>query len=113
MVASPSMVVSLSSNSTVSLVSLKPAGQADRLVADALHQAAVAGDHPGAVVDQVVAEPGVHVPLGHGHADGGGQALAQRAGGGLDARGMAVLRVARRVGARAAGSSRSAPWSPP
>jgi hypothetical protein len=51
------------------------------------------------VVDQGVAEARVHVTLGHGHADGGGQPLAQGAGGGLDAGRMTVLRVARRVGA--------------
>jgi hypothetical protein len=88
------MVVLLSSNSTVSL-ELQAAGQADRLVADALHQAAVAGDHPGAVVDDVLAEAGGQVRLGHGHADGGGQALAQRPGGGLHARGVVHFGVAR------------------
>ncbi len=36
----------------------------------------------------------VQVALGHGHADRRGDALAQRPGGGLDARGVAVFRVA-------------------
>src|SRR3546814_4399208 len=40
------------------LAQLQVAGQRDRLVADALHQAAVAGDDVGAVVDQRVAEAG-------------------------------------------------------
>ena len=62
------------------------AGKPDRLVVDAFHQAAVAGDHPGAVVDQIVAEDGVEVPLGDRHADRHRQALAERPGGGLDAR---------------------------
>ena len=78
---------------------LQTAGEADRLLADALHQAAVAGDDPGAVIDQVVAVAGVHRTLGHGQPDGGGDALAQRAGGDLDARGVAVLWVAGGVAA--------------
>ena len=78
----------------------QPAGQADRFVADTLHQATVAGHNPGAVVDQSVAEAGVDVALRHSHADGRGQALAQRPGGGLDARGVAVLRMPRCVGAQ-------------
>jgi hypothetical protein len=73
---------------------LQAAGDADGLVADAFHQAAVAGDHPGAVVDEVMAEAASQMSLGHRHADGGGQALAQRAGGGLDARGVVDFRVA-------------------
>ena len=60
------------------------AGQADRLVADALHQAAVAGDDPGAVIADLGAEFGAHGFLGHGEADGVGNALAERAGRGLD-----------------------------
>ena len=28
-------------------------GKADRLVVDTFHQAAVTGDHPGAVIDQI------------------------------------------------------------
>jgi hypothetical protein len=52
---------------------LQVPGQRDRLVADAFHQAAVAGDDIGAVVDQRVAEGGVQMPLGHRHADRVGQ----------------------------------------
>ena len=48
---------------------------------DAFHQAAVAGDHPGAVIDQIVAEHRVQMPLGDRHADRHRQALPQRAGG--------------------------------
>ncbi len=70
-------------------------------MADPLHQVAVAGDHPGAVIHQV-AEAGVEVALGDSHAHGGGQALAERAGGGLDARRVAVLGMAGRVGAELA-----------
>ena len=81
------------------LVELEAAGEADRFMADAFHQAAVAGDHPSAVVNQILAKAGGEVALGHGHADGGGQALTQRASGGLDARRGAVLGVARGLGA--------------
>ena len=76
-------------------VELEMAGQRNRLVTDALHQAAVAGDHIGLVIDDVVAEPLVHQPLGQRHADRGGKALPQRTGGGFDALGVAVFRMAR------------------
>ena len=80
------------------------AGEARRLVVDPLHQAAVAGDHPGAVIDQVVAESGVEVPLGDRHADRHGEALPERPGGRLDAVEQEILRMARRKGSRAGGS---------
>ena len=38
------------------LVELEVAGERDRFLADAFHQAAVAGQHIGVVVDEVVAE---------------------------------------------------------
>jgi hypothetical protein len=76
------------------LVQAQATCERNGLMADSLHQAAVAGDHPGAVIDQPFAETGVQVALRHGHADGGGEALAQRAGGGLHAGGVAVLGVA-------------------
>ena len=63
------------------------AGQRDHLLADALLQAAVADEGVGAVVDEAVAEARVQEGLGHRHADGIGDALAERAGGDLDARG--------------------------
>ena len=84
------------------LVELEVARQRDRLVADAFHQAAVAGDHVGEVVDDGVAEPGIEQPLGQRHADGIGETLAQRARRGLDARRMAVLGMAGRLGAELA-----------
>src|SRR3546814_6678244 len=43
---------------------LQVAGEADRLMVDAFHQAAVAGDHPGAMIDQVVPEHCVQMPFG-------------------------------------------------
>ena len=44
-------------------------------------------------------ERGGEAALGHGHADGVGDALAERAGGGLDAGGVAELGVTRRAAA--------------
>ena len=73
------------------------AGQRDGFLAYALHQAAVACDHIGAVVDEVVTEARIEVPLGHRHANGVGEALAKRTGGGLDARRVAELRMAWRL----------------
>ena len=61
-------------------------GKPDRLMVDAFHQAAVAGDDEGAMVDQIVAINGVQMPLGDGHSDRGGDPLAERAGGRLDPR---------------------------
>ena len=76
------------------------AGQRRRLGGDALLDVAVAGDHVDLVVEGALAQRGVRVeqaPLaagGHRHADRGAEALAQRAGGDLDAGGVPVLRVA-------------------
>src|SRR3546814_18592469 len=57
---------------------LQMAGEADGLVVDALHQAAVAGERPGTMIDQIVAEYGAKVPLRNGHADRHREALSQR-----------------------------------
>ena len=73
------------------------AGEIDRLMADAFHQAAVASDDIGAMVDELVAETRRLQPLRHGEADGGGEALAERAGRRLDADRMAVFGMARRL----------------
>ena len=70
------------------------AGKRDRLLADALHQATVAADDIGVVVHKFAAEPGSHAALRQRHADRVGEALAERAGGGLDPGGDAVLRMA-------------------
>ncbi len=72
-------------------------GERNRLVAEAFHQAAVARDHIGIVIDEIVAEAGVHQPLGERHADRGRDALPERAGGGLDPRRMAIFGMARRL----------------
>ena len=81
------------------LAELLVAGVGGGLAADALHHAAVAGEHVGVVVDDVVAEGGGEEALGHGHADGVGDALAERAGGRLDAGGVPELGVTRRAAA--------------
>ena len=67
---------------------------------DPFLQVAVAGQDVGVVVHDRVArsiEARRKGDLGDGHADGVGQALPQGAGGGLDAGGLAVLRMARRA----------------
>ncbi len=73
-------------------------GQRDGFLADAFHEAAVAGQHPGVVVDQVRTELGGELGFGNRHADRIGKALAQRTGGGLDAVGKVVFRVAGSLG---------------
>src|SRR3546814_2317820 len=89
------------------LAETQVAGQRDRLVADAFHEAAVADDAIGVVIDQIVAEAGVQQTLGERHADGVGEALAERAGGGLDAGGVAVFRVPGRAAAELAEDRKS------
>ncbi len=81
------------------LVQAQHAGQRERLVADALHHAAVAQEHVGAMVDDGVAGTvefvGQH-PLGQRHAHRAGDALPQRPGGDLHARRDAALGMAGR-----------------
>src|SRR5690606_38321100 len=55
---------------------LQVAGKVDRLVADTFHQAAVAGEDTGVVIDQVVADAGVEQALGKRHAGRTGEPLA-------------------------------------
>ena len=80
------------------------ARQRRRLAGDALLHVAVGGDHVDEVVERAGARRGVGIEQAalvarrHRHADRRGQALAQRAGGDLDALGVAELRVARRLG---------------
>ena len=78
------------------LVELEVPGERDRLLADALHQIAVGGEHIGAMIDDLLPEHGGQVPLGDRHADRIAQALAERAGGGLHARRDEVLGMAGR-----------------
>ena len=83
-------------------------GQGSGLAGDALLDVAFAADGPDLVVERGIFLRGLRVKqtaletLAVGKADGGGEALTQRAGGHFDARGQAVLRVARGAGGRAA-----------
>jgi len=68
-------------------------------VADAFHQVAIRGQDVGVVIDDGVAgavEGRGQVRLRYGHAYRRGEALAQRAGGGLNARGLPVFGMAGR-----------------
>ena len=66
----------------------------DRLVADAFHQAAVAADHIGVMIDEVGAVARGHRRFRDRHADRHREALAQRPGRRFDARRVAVFGVA-------------------
>ena len=77
-------------------------GQRDGLLADAFHEAAVAGDHVGEVVDDIGAETRREKTFGEREADRVADALAERAGGRLDAGGVAVFGMARGLGAELA-----------
>jgi len=77
---------------------LQMPGEPDRLMVDALHQIAVAGDDEGPVVDLVVAVNRVQMPLGDRHPDRHREPLPERAGGRLDPGKLEILRV---PGARA------------
>ena len=68
--------------------------QRRRLVAHALRQTAIAGDHEGVVVRERGTEAGAQVLLRQRHADGVRDALAQGTRGDLDAGGVSVLGVA-------------------
>ena len=73
-----------------------------RLVRDALHHAAVAGDGEHAVGrgrEAIAREARVGESRGQRHADGVADALPERSGGGLDAGGEAVFRMPRRAAA--------------
>ena len=77
------------------------AGERRRLVADALHQAAVAGDDVGVVVDDFRVLR-VLQALGQSKADRHSEPLAKRAGGAFDADRVAILRVTGRPGTQLA-----------
>ena len=60
---------------------------------DAFHQAAVACDHPCAMIDEIVAKGRVQMPFGNGHTDSRRKPLPQRAGGRFDASKFEILRM--------------------
>jgi hypothetical protein len=72
------------------------------LVAYALHQIAVAAQHERVVIHQVGTESRAEEPFRHAEADTVGNALAERAGGDLDAREVVHFGVARRAAAELA-----------
>ncbi len=74
-------------------VQFQVAGQRDRFLADAFLQVAVRGNHPGMVVDQIVAVLGIEHAFSQGHAHSCRDTLTQRTGGGFNARAVAVFRV--------------------
>ncbi|MGY4486277.1 hypothetical protein ACVWWR_005468 [Bradyrhizobium sp. LM3.2] len=78
---------------------LEMASERDRLLADAFHQTAVADDHISEMIDKAFAVPRIAHSLGECHADRGRNPLAQRTGRRLDARRVAIFRMARRLGA--------------
>ena len=86
-------------------VELVVPGERDRLLADALHEVAVRGEHIGVMVDDVGAVIGRQHPLGEGHADGRRDALAERPGRRLDARLSRSSRDGRASSSGAGGSA--------
>ena len=66
----------------------------DRLLADTFHQAAIARDAIGVVVDDLLAPFGAQKLLGHGETHGIGDALAQGAGCRFDPHRMAIFGMA-------------------
>ena len=68
-----------------------------RFLADAFHQAAVAGQNVGVVVDQIVSEGRIHDAFAEREADRIAETLAEWAGRRLDAGGMAVFGMTRRL----------------
>ena len=90
----------LSSQIATSLFRPQRAGERRGFVRDAFHQAAVAHEHPGAVVDDGEFGPVEALRqqfFGERHADGVGEALAERPGRGFHARRHEVFRMARRL----------------
>ena len=71
-------------------------GERDGLLADAFHQIAVGAEHVGVVIDEFATEDRGEMPLRERHADRIAKPLAERPGGGFDARRVAVLRMSGR-----------------
>src|SRR5208282_4379314 len=70
------------------------ASERNRLVADPLHEAAVADDRVSIVIDDTVAEARMEEALGDCHADGVSETLAERSGRRLDPRCKPIFRMA-------------------
>ena len=84
------------------LVELQMPGQRDRFMADAFHEAAIASNNPGLVIDKIIPEARVQMPLRDRHADGCRDALAKRPRRRLDARRHEIFWMARRLCAQLA-----------
>ena len=78
------------------------ASQRDRFLAEAFHQAAVAGQDPGPMIHQIAAETRRQHFLGQGEADRVRQPLPQRTGGGFGDADMAVFGMSGGPGAQLA-----------
>src|SRR5437870_8797653 len=76
--------------------------ESHRLMIDAFHQTAVAGDDEGAVVDEIVAVDGVEVAFCDGHPDRHRHALTQRTRCSLDSGELEILRMTGAGGAELA-----------
>ena len=87
------------------LVELEMAGERDRLLADAFHQAAVAAQHLGVVIDEIVAERGVHDALGERHADASWRCPGRAARWSSRCRRHGHIRDGRRSSSRAGGNA--------
>ena len=83
-------------------VELQMARERDRLLADALHEIAVGGQHIGEMIDDLRTELRRQMPLGDRHADRIGEPLPERPGRRLHARRDEVFRMARRQRAKLA-----------
>jgi len=68
-------------------------GQTDRFVVDPFHQAAITGDNPCLVIDQLIAEVCVQMPLCKRHTYRSSEPLAQRAGRRLNAFQLEIFRM--------------------
>ena len=80
------------------LAQLQVTSQGDRFLTNPFHQAAVACDHVCIVIDQLASKTRGKPLFSHGETNGIGDALPQRPSGGLDAFGVAILRVSRCLG---------------
>ena len=76
------------------LAELQMAGERDRFLADAFHEAAIAAEHISVMIDEVFAEARCLQPFGERHADGIAEPLAERPGRHFDAVGVATLGMA-------------------
>ena len=87
------------------LAELLHAGERGRFMRNAFHQAAVAEEHVGVMIDNRMARPierRRERAFREGHTDPVGKALAERSGGGLDAQVHVALRMSGRLGAELA-----------